>query len=353
MNINYYKKLEPFSLNKEEKRKFFEKEINSLTLHHYKNSKEYKKILDSFEYKLENRELNKIPFLPTKLFKEFNLRSVSKKKILKVLVSSGTTGTNPSKIHLDKENAYNQMSVLTKIMSTILGKRRLPMLIIDQNPKIPNRSVFNARTAAIYGFSMFGKNQTYLLNDKNEIDYISLSNFLKKFGNKTFFIFGFTSFIFENLIKKLSTKLLYFNFRNGILLHGGGWKKMEKIKISNKIFKEKLLKKLELKNIYNYYGLVEQTGSIFIECKKCSCFVTSIYSEILIRDKHFNIVRNNNTGFIQLFSLLPISYPGHSILTEDIGEIVDDDNCECSSQGTRFLVHGRAKQSEIRGCSDT
>ena len=34
-------------------------------------------------------------------------------------------------------------------------------------------------------------------------------------------------------------------------------------------------------------------------------------------------------------------------------EIVDDDNCECSSQGTRFLVHGRAKQSEIRGCSDT
>ena len=90
-----------------------------------------------------------------------------------------------------------------------------------------------------------------------------------------------------------------------------------------------------------------------VECKKCSCFVTSIYSEILIRDKHFNIVRNNNTGFIQLFSLLPISYPGHSILTEDIGEIVDDDNCECSSQGTRFLVHGRAKQSEIRGCSDT
>ena len=81
--------------------------------------------------------------------------------------------------------------------------------------------------------------------------------------------------------------------------------------------------------------------------------VTSIYSEILIRDKHFNIARNNNTGLIQLFSLLPISYPGHSILTEDIGEIVDDDNCECSSQGTRFLVHGRAKQSEIRGCSDT
>ena len=128
---------------------------------------------------------------------------------------------------------------------------------------------------------------------------------------------------------------------------------MEKIKISNKIFKEKLLKKLELKNIYNYYGLVEQAGSIFIECKKCSCFVTSIYSEILIRDKHFNIVRNNNTGFIQLFSLLPTSYPGHSILTEDIGEIINEDSCKCGTKGKCFLVHGRAAKSEIRGCSDT
>ena len=38
--------------------------------------------------------------------------------------------------------------------------------------------------------------------------------------------------VFENLIKKLSTKLLKSNFKNGILLHGGGWKKMEKIKIT-------------------------------------------------------------------------------------------------------------------------
>ena len=353
MNINYYKKLEPFSLNKEEKRKFFEKEINSLTLHHYKNSKEYKKILDSFKYKLKNRELNKIPFLPTKLFKEFNLQSVSKKKIFKVLVSSGTNGTTPSKIHLDKENAYNQMIVLTKIMFTILGKHRLPMLIIDQNPKILDRSVFNARTAAIYGFSIFGTNHTYLLNNQGEIDYILLNNFLKKFGKKTFFVFGFTSVVFENLIKKLSTKLLKFNFKNGVLLHGGGWKKMEKIKINNKVFKQKILNKTNLKNIYNYYGLVEQTGSIFIECKKCSCFVTSIFSDVLIRDKHFNIVADGEKGFIQLFSLLPTSYPGHSILTEDIGEVVKDNNCDCILKGKRFLVHGRTKQSEVRGCSDT
>ena len=51
------------------------------------------------------------------------------------------------------------------------------------------------------------------------------------------------------------------------MLHGGGWKKLENKKISNEVFKKKILKKLNLKNVFNYYGLVEQTGSIFIECK--------------------------------------------------------------------------------------
>ena len=144
-----------------------------------------------------------------------------------------------------------------------------------------------------------------------------------------------------------------FSFKNGILLHGGGWKKMEAIKVSNKIFKERLLKKIKLKNIYNYYGLVEQTGSIFIECGKCGCFITSIFSDILIRDKHFNVLKNGKKGIIQLFSLLPTSYPGHSILTEDIGEIINEDGSKCGTKGKCFLVHGRAAKSEIRGCSDT
>ena len=337
MKIEDYKKLDPFSLNKIKKKKIFENLISSLTLHHYKNSKDYKKILDFFGYKFSKKQLSDIPFLPTKLFKQFELKSISNEKKFKTLFSSGTTGSVPSKIYLDKENAHSQVKTLTKIMSTVLGNIRLPMLIIDQNPKALNRESFNARSVAIYGFSIFGKNHTYLLNDKGNIDYNSLNDFLHKYGNEKFFIFGFTSVVFENLIKKLSNKLLKFSFKNGILLHGGGWKKMEAIKVSNKIFKERLLKKIKLKNIYNYYGLVEQTGSIFIECGKCGCFITSIFSDILIRDKHFNILKNGKKGIIQLFSLLPTSYPGHSILTEDIGEIINEDGCKCGTKGKCFF----------------
>jgi len=112
-----------------------------------------------------------------------------------------------------------------------------------------------------------------------------------------------------------------------------------------------LKKKLNLKHIYNYYGLVEQTGSIFIECK-CGYFISSNFSDIIIRDENFNELKHNQKGFIQLFSLLPSSYPGHIILTEDVGEIIEPNNCNCSINGKRFLIHGRIQEAEIRGCSD-
>ena len=64
----------------------------------------------------------------------------------------------------------------------------------------------------------------------DKIDYQGLNNFVKKHENEKFFIFGFTSLIYEFLLKKLSTKLLASNFKKGILLHGGGWKKLEDIK---------------------------------------------------------------------------------------------------------------------------
>ena len=128
---------------------------------------------------------------------------------------------------------------------------------------------------------------------------------------------------------------------------------MEKLKVNNSIFKKKLINKINLKKVYNYYGLVEQAGSVFIESKQCGYFHTSIYSDIFIRDKKFNVLKNKKKGLIQLMSLLPTSYPGHNILTEDIGEIIGEDNCKCGLKGKYFLIHGRVKKAEIRGCSDT
>jgi phenylacetate-coenzyme A ligase PaaK-like adenylate-forming protein len=351
IHINF-NKFEPFSLNQKEKYFFFFNEIKKLTNHHYANSEEFKKILNFTNKKNNYKNLEDVPFLPIHLFKEYELMSVPKNKIFKTLNSSGTSGKKKSKIFLDSNNARNQQFVLSKILKTIIGNKRLPMLIIDKNPKNIYKSEISAKLAAINGFSIFGREHSYLLNEKGEIDYLNLNIFLEKYGNTNFLIFGFTSTVYENLFSKINLKNLKNNFSNGILIHGGGWKKMESIKVSNAEYKKKLFNKVKLKNIYNYYGLVEQTGSIFIECQYCNDLTTSIFSEVIIRDKYLNVATSGQKGFIQVMSLLPTSYPGHSILTEDIGEIITKNSCVCSKYSTRFKIHGRLPESEIRGCSN-
>lgn len=330
----------------------FQDKIFNLTKFHYKNSLNYKNIINNLNQKDFKKEISLIPFLPAKLFKVLTLRSIPETKIFKILKSSGTSGGSPSIIYLDKENAQRQTIALSKIMQPVLGKYRIPMLIVDTKPEKINQRSFDAKRAAVIGFSTFGKNYTYLLNSKKEIDYKVLNNFLKDHQSQDFLIFGFTSAIYSCFYNNINFKNVIGNFKNGIVLHGGGWKKMNQIKVSNQLFRKNLFLKNKFKKIINYYGLIEQTGSIFTECQKCLCFNTNEFSEILIRDKNFNIIKNGQKGYIQLLSLLPKSYPGHSILTEDVGEIVKNKRCSCQSLGKQFLVHGRVENSEIRGCSD-
>ena len=101
----------------------------------------------------------------------------------------------------------------------------------------------------------------------------------------------------------------------------------------------------------NYYGMAEQTGSIFFECKE-GYFHNSNFSEILIRDKNFNLCKFGEEGLVQTISVLPKSYPGHNFITEDIGVIYGENDCKCGRIGKYFKIIGRVEHAELRGCSD-
>ena len=99
--------------------------------------------------------------------------------------------------------------------------------------------------------------------------------------------------------------------------------------------------------------MAEQTGCIYAECEYGHLHA-SIYSDIIIRDyKDFSPCKYGEKGFIQVLSSLPHSYPGHSILTEDEGIILGEDDCPCGRKGKYIKVLGRIKDAEMRGCSDT
>jgi len=81
---------------------------------------------------------------------------------------------------------------------------------------------------------------------------------------------------------------------------------------------------------------------------------TPNFADIVIRDpKTWQTLPPGNTGVIETISILPRSYPGHALLTEDLGTVIGIDDCPCGRMGTRFTVEGRLQRAELRGCSDT
>ena len=345
--------LPPFSIKEKEKSLLYKRALRSLNNHHYRNCREYKSILDVFKYNQDNNyNYEQFQFLPVSLFKDYELSSINKEKIFKIINSSGTTSEKVSKIYLDKENAHLQTKVLTKIVSTAIGNKRLPMLIIDSKSTIRDRNLFSARGAGIIGFSIFGKDVTYALHDNMELDIERVKDFSKRHENEKIFIFGFTSIIWKHFVKYILDNRINLSHLDGIMIHGGGWKKLNDLKVDNTLFKKSIFDACGLKDVINYYGMVEQTGSIFLECSE-GYLHTSIFSDILIRRNDFTLCDFNEIGLVQLISLLPTSYPGHNIISEDLGEIIGIDDCNCKKLGKYFLIHGRAEKAEIRGCSDT
>jgi hypothetical protein len=225
--------------------------------------------------------------------------------------------------------------------------------VIDCPPTVSNRLKFSARTAGILGFSMFGRDVTYALNDDMELDLEKITAFLERHASEDSLVFGFTAIVWEHLVQQLEAKGLTLPLTRSILLHGGGWKKLLAVAVSNEEFKARLACATGIGQVHNYYGMVEQTGSIFMECE-AGHLHSSYYSEIIIRDPLDSTVRGiGEPGLIQLLSVIPHSYPGHSILSEDVGELTGIDNCPCGRKGRTFKVHGRIKNAEVRGCSDT
>ena len=345
--------LNPYSLKKDEKNALYNEAVNDLTIFHYENCLQYKKILDLLGFNPKHKKcITDLPFLPIRIFKNYNLLSIEKSKIIKTMSSSGTSGQNVSKIFLDKVNAINQTKVLKNIVTDFLGNKRLPMIVIDTDSVIRNRNQFSARGAGILGFSIFGKEIIYVLDDKMNLDINALIIFCKKYENQQIFLFGFTSIIWDYFYEPLISSGVKIKIKNAIIVHGGGWKKLFEKEIDNNTFKNKMKNICGVQNVFNYYGMVEQTGSIFMECE-AGFLHCSNYSDVIMRRDDFSICEYNETGLIQLISLLPVSYPGHSLLSEDLGEIVGEDNCTCGRLGKYFIVHGRVNKAELRGCSDT
>lgn len=342
----------PFELDAEEKVTLLLHQLNKLTQHHADNCELYQRYLNAWHSKVGSAEsLVEIPYLPARAFKELSLKSVDDSSIAKTVMSSGTSGLQ-SRIYLDGRTSIKQSRALSEILKSYLGAKKLPLLIFDAPSMGKKASSFSARSAGSLGFSTFASHTSFALDENLQLDLAAVDQFLAGYGDAEFMIFGFTFLIWQSLVLNKAPDLIKRSMARGRLFHGGGWKKLVSLGISDEVFKAELMARTQLEKIHNYYGMAEQTGSVFIECEYGKMHASK-YSEVLIRDQHtLEPMPLGERGVIQVFSTLPESYPGHSILTEDFGWVEPDVLCKCGRHGTAIHIEGRLERAEIRGCSD-
>jgi len=351
----------PFELASSKKKKLFSEAMHESFNHHLNNNDLFRNYCENRDFELKGviESMEDYPYLPVQIFKNKKLISVPNEEVKLTLSSSATTGV-PSQVVLDTLTSKRQTIAAANVISDYLGRHRRPFLVLDEDPLKSTSKDISARAAATRGFLMLSSKPEYFLKNIKEQLHLDIKNLQKTIKNyenlkQEICIFGFTFILYHSVIKFLKEKGIKCQLpSNSKIAHIGGWKRLE----SEKVSKEKFLEDtsevfgIDKKNIFDFYGFTEQMGLLYVgngEMPK----ITPAYSEVIIRDfQTLNSVKDGEKGLIQILTPLPNSYPGISILTEDVGRIVGRGADETGRIGTQFEIIGRAKEAETRGCGD-
>jgi len=344
---------DPYVLSQADKQALIMPLLSWLDRHHRSACPEYERVARlGFDSPVASR-LEDLPYLAVRLFKLLSLKSVDDSEIFKTLQSSGTTGQSPARVFLDRRTSQLQSRGLVKILQGSLGKARLPMLIVDSPAVLRDRKLYTARGAGIQGLSFFGRDHTYALDEAMQPNWEAIEGFMDKYAGQPVLVFGFTYMVWLHLILPLEAEGRVLKLDQGTLLHSGGWKKLEDQKVGHDEFMQRAQHSLGVQRVTNFYGMAEQVGSVFVECERGHLHAP-VFADVVVRNpSDLTPSPVGEAGLLQVLSVLPLSYPGHSLLTEDLGTLLGEDDCACGRKGRYFQILGRMPRAEVRGCSDT
>lgn len=345
----------PFGLGGAKKQAVLLPELDRLTRFHYEHCLIYRRMVDGAFGGLKKGpylEYEELPFVPVSMFKQFELRSVPPENVFRVVTSSGTTGQTVSRVFLDRETAALQAKALVRIVQQFIGKDRMPMVILDHPGAIVDRESFSARAAGILGLMQFGRKPIYALREDMSLDFEEVERYVRAHPGQKVLFFGFTFIAWRHAIAALAAAGRSLPANQGMLIHSGGWKKLAAESVDAATFDAAALNRLGIERVINFYGMAEQVGSVFFD-KPGTGLHAPVFAHVIVRDPFTLLpLPAGRRGLIQILSLLPASYPGHSLLTADVGEWLGED-ASPDFGGRYFHVAGRVPQAEVRGCSDT
>jgi Acyl-protein synthetase, LuxE len=305
------------------------------------------------------RRLADLPYLPVALLKsEPPLSLVDAREVKRVLRSSATSGQVPSKVVLDSPTARRMMRGVVAIVQDFIGAGRRPYLVVDAPESVTSGVEMGARGAAIQGLRPFATETTYCLRLDGAagltLDRDALLRFAGAHRGSTVLVYGFTYILWKHLVEPLIGAGLCLGLPDVHVLHSGGWKRMQDEAVSKQAFSSGVAQVFGCSpdRVTDFYGMVENVGVIYPDCPEGNKHAPA-FGEVIVRDPlTLEPVCAGGQGIVQVCSVLPTSFPGYLLLTEDLGEIVGYDRCRCGRRGTSFRFAGRVPKAEIRGCGN-
>lgn len=300
-----------------------------------------------------------LPYLPVSVFKRNPpLALLPTDKFQRVLLSSATTGQEPSRIAVDSVTAKRMTKGVVAILRDFIGAERRPYLVVDCAETNADAASLGARGAAIRGLAPFATETVYCLTSNADgelvIDHAKLNDFSARHADRPVLVYGFTSILWTRLVKSLAAAGKTLGMKNIHILHSGGWKKLVAEAVSKEAFTEATAAVFGCspERVIDYYGMVENLGIIYPDCPFGNKHAP-VFGEAIIRDPlTLRPAAVGQTGMVQVCSALPTSFPGHLLLTEDMATVVAEDDCPCGRPGIAFRFVGRVPKAETRGCGN-
>ena len=310
------------------------------------------------DYRSASR-ISDLPFLPVGILKANPpLSFVSPDEVKRTLTSSATTSQLPSRVVLDAPTSRRMTKGIVTIIRDYIGPSRRPYLVVDTPDFMQGGSSLGARGAAIQGLQPFANRATYCLNIDEQgeftLDRRKLQEFAESYHDAEVLVYGFTFILWNHLVKPLLAENSCLNLPKIRILHSGGWKRLQDQAVEKTVFNEQLARVFGCSPdcVIDFYGMVESVGVIFPDCREGNKH-GPVFGEVIVRNPlTLEPVAAGEHGIVQVCSVLPTSFPGNLLLTEDVAQVIAYDGCPCGRRGISFRFAGRVPKAELRGCGN-
>jgi Acyl-protein synthetase, LuxE len=300
-----------------------------------------------------------LPFLPVGLLKANPpLSLVDPGEIKRTLTSSATTSQTPSRVVLDSQTARRMTKGTATIVRDFIGPARRPYLVVDTPGIRGGGGDLGARGAAIQGLQPFASETTHCLaiNEQGELllERTKLIEFAERHKDAELLVYGFTFILWNHFVKPLTAEKTTLNLPNARIMHSGGWKRLQDQAVDKKVFNSELARIFGCSQdrITDFYGMVETVGVIYPDCSEGNKH-GPVFGDVIVRNPlTLEPVAPGQHGIVQVCSILPTSFPGHLLLTEDMAQVIAYDDCPCGRRGISFRFAGRIPKAELRGCGN-